>query len=185
MKLLSKLLSTLTLTLAAHVAMADAAPALDDANTFDQKNSRLPKENIIEVLREQGQFKTLLSALDLAKLTSTIETKDDLGFFAPTDDAFRKLPNDVFQRIIGDITALTNVLKYHVLGVQVTFNFVPWVCKVACDLGDYETLNGKKLSARYDGTSIFVNGDEAKVLDWDLRANNGRIYSIDSVLIPK
>ena len=148
-------------------------------------DSRLPRENIVEVLQNSGQFKTLLAAVDLAGLTSTLETTEGLGVFAPTDAAFEKLPNGVLQRLIGDIPTLTNILKYHVLGNAVTFVFVPWTCKGPCDLGSFDTLNGQKQSVRYDGTSLFVNDGEAKVLDWDIKAYNGKIYSIDSVLLPR
>lgn len=133
------------------------------------------RKNIIEVARDAGQFNTLLAAVEAAGLTETLATSENITVFAPTDAAFAALPDGTVDGLLRDIPTLTAVLTYHVVGAKVP-------ASVAITLPKADTLNGKEISLRFDGTDLFVN--QAKVIMKDIEASNGLIHVIDSVLLP-
>jgi transforming growth factor-beta-induced protein len=132
-------------------------------------------KNIVEVAQESGNFKTLLQAATAAGLAETLATTDNLTVFAPTDEAFAKIPPATLEALLRDIPALRDVLTYHVVGAKVP-------ASVAVTLTEATMLNGKKVTVRFDGHDLFIN--KSKVIVKDIQAKNGIIHVIDTVLMP-
>ena len=169
MKSVSKIIASITLTMfAASCGMAksenEAAP-----------NASVAEKNIVEIAQEAGNFKTLLQAATVAGLADTLATTDNITVFAPTDEAFAKIPPATLDALLKDIPSLRDVLTYHVVGAQVP------AC-VAVTLTEATMLDGKKVTVRFDGQDLFIN--DAKVIAKDIQAKNGIIHVIDTVLLP-
>lgn len=132
--------------------------------------------NIVDTLVERGEFSTLLSLLDLTGLTPALEGRELRTLFAPTDDAFDKLPDETVQFLIENPDVLTNILLYHVTdGRETSLRLV--------SRSITGTLLEQPVIVAYEGASdVVVN--RSKVLDANISASNGIIHSIDTVLIP-
>ncbi|KAK3102540.1 hypothetical protein FSP39_012058 [Pinctada imbricata] len=118
---------------------------------------------------------TLVKFLDVAELTGALSKPGTFTLFAPTDEAFKNLPPGLAKYLENNITALADVLKYHVLSVSV----------FSKDITNEElapTLEGKSIRANKYGEVITIDG--AKVTKPDLRASNGVLHVIDKVLLP-
>jgi uncharacterized surface protein with fasciclin (FAS1) repeats len=131
---------------------------------------------IVETAQAAGSFSTLLTALDVAGLTSALETDGPFTVFAPTDDAFAAIDGEVLNDLLADNELLTAVLTYHV--VPGAFGSTD-----VAGLSSAPTLNGKDVALSFDGTSVMV--DEATVIAADVEASNGIIHVIDQVLLPE
>lgn len=132
--------------------------------------------SVIGAARENGNFNTLLAAIDAAGLTETLMAQDaPVTLFAPTDDAFAKIPQETLDGLLADKEALTKLLTYHV---------VPGVVK-SSDLSDgltQTTVEGEDITIGVSGSTVTVN--DAKVTTPDIEASNGVIHAIDTVLMP-
>ncbi len=138
----------------------------------------LPPESqgsIVDIAVADGRFTTLAAALEAAGLVETLSNEGLFTVFAPTDDAFAKLPEGTIEALLEDIPALTNILLYHVVSGKVTAEEV-----VA--LEEAETLLGENISIRVEDGNVFIN--DAMVIITDIMADNGVIHVIDSVLLP-
>lgn len=135
----------------------------------------LPKPNIVEAASADGRFKTLLAAAEAAGLVETLESKGPFTVFAPTDDAFAKLPAGTVEALLKDIPTLKSILLYHV---------VPGAVKAedVVKLTSADTAAEKPVSIKVDGGSVFIN--ESKVVITDIMTSNGVIHVIDAVLLP-
>ena len=132
---------------------------------------------LIDVAIADGHFKTLAKALTAAGLIDTLQGAGPFTVFAPTDDAFAKLPAGTLDGLLKDIPKLTAILKYHVLAGKV----------VAADVVKLEgktatTLNGAALKVSTTG-GVKLNG-VVNVTKTDIAASNGVIHVIDTVLLP-
>ena len=130
---------------------------------------------IEEVAAADGRFGTLVAALQAADLVETLQGEGPFTVFAPTDDAFAKLPAGTVESLLADVPALTGVLLYHVVPGRVTAADVVTLDSAA-------TVQGAEVSIRVDGDAVMVNG--AQVIVTDVEASNGVIHVIDSVLLP-
>jgi len=131
-------------------------------------------KDIIETAVAAGSFKTLATALTAAGLVDTLKGKGPFTVFAPTDEAFAKIPKADLDALLKDKAKLTSVLTYHVVAGKV----------MAADIkpGKIKTLQGSELTV---STSSGVTVDNAKVTKADIFADNGVIHVIDTVLMPK
>jgi uncharacterized surface protein with fasciclin (FAS1) repeats len=131
-------------------------------------------KDIVETAVAAGQFKTLATALQTAGLVDTLKGKGPFTVFAPTDEAFAKVPKDQLDALLKDKAKLTAVLTYHVVPGKV----------MAADVkaGKVKTVQGSELTI---ATAGGVTVDNAKVIKTDITASNGVIHVIDSVVIPK
>jgi len=122
-----------------------------------------------------GNFTTFVSAVKTAGLTGTLTGKGPFTVFAPTDEAFEKLPKGALDTLIKDTAKLKAVLSYHVVKGHV----------VAQDMksGEVMTLQGSPLIASVSSSGVEVNGVRLKQAD--LVAINGVIHTIDAVIMPK
>lgn len=131
-------------------------------------------KDIVDTAVSAGNFKTLATALQAAGLVDTLKGPGPFTVFAPTDEAFAKVPKADLDALLKDKAKLTAVLTYHVLPAKV----------MAADVkpGAVKTVNGQSLTI---ATAGGVKVDSAKVTATDIVASNGVIHVIDSVVMPK
>lgn len=135
--------------------------------------------NIAAVAMMNPMFNTLSALVTQAGLGSALkDPKANLTVFAPTDEAFAKLPQATVNALLRDRKKLQAVLLYHVLGTKVTSQDVAGMG----GMGTPKTLNGATVNVTTIGDSIYVN--EAKVIQADVPTTNGVIHVIDRVLLP-
>ncbi|ADI15805.1 fasciclin domain-containing protein [Truepera radiovictrix] len=130
--------------------------------------------NLVEVAVNAGNFQTLVKAVQAAGLEETLAGSGPLTVFAPTDEAFAKLPEGTVEGLLSDKEQLTKVLTYHVVSGKVT-------AADAQTLSSAKTVEGGELSI---DTSDGVRVGGARVIQADIEADNGVIHVIDSVLLP-
>jgi uncharacterized surface protein with fasciclin (FAS1) repeats len=131
--------------------------------------------DIVEVASSAGSFQTLLQAAQAAGLVETLKGEGPFTVFAPTDDAFGKLPEGTVESLLQDREKLRAVLTYHVVAGEVTSGQV-------VELDEAETVNGKKVKIDTRDGNVRIN--DARVVQADVQASNGVIHVIDSVLLP-
>ncbi len=132
-------------------------------------------KNIVETAMAAGSFKTLLKAAEAAGLVDTLKSKGPFTVFAPTDEAFAKLPKGTVESLLKDKAKLTAILTYHVVPGKV-------MSKDVMKLKTAKTVQGQEI--RID-TKAGVKVDNAKVVKADIEASNGVIHIIDAVILPK
>jgi|JI10StandDraft_1071094.scaffolds.fasta_scaffold06128_7 uncharacterized surface protein with fasciclin (FAS1) repeats len=132
-------------------------------------------KGILDVAAEAGTFKTLAAAVEAAGLVETLRGPGPFTVFAPTDDAFAKIPKADLDALLADKAKLTAVLTYHVVPGKV-------MAKDVAGLKSAKTVNGAELTI---DTSNGVKIDGATVVKADIEAANGVIHVIDTVVIPK
>lgn len=170
----------------ASVAIATASllvgfPSLADhhsAPTAPKKTSAVKAGNIVQVAVSNGSFKTLVAAVKAAGLVETLSGKGPFTVFAPTDAAFAKLPEGTIAELLKpeNKATLVKILTYHV---------------VAGKVGAKDIKSGSVLAKTVEGNSIKVTKnskgvviDNSKVVAADVKASNGVIHVIDTVLMP-
>lgn len=131
-------------------------------------------KDIVDTAVSAGNFKTLVAALKAADLVSTLKGKGPFTVFAPTDDAFAKIPKADLDALLKDKAKLKAVLTYHVVSGKV----------MSADLkpGNVRTVQGSDVMVSTMGGAK-VN--DAKVVTADVAADNGVIHAIDTVLMPR
>ena len=156
------------LTLASLVAGVAATPSVAEA--------QMAEKDIVTVAVEAGSFTTLATALEAAGLIETLQGEGPFTVFAPTDEAFAKLPAGTVEALLQDKEALTRILTYHVVPGAVTSNEV-------VGLTEATTVAGLTAPITVKNGEVWVGG--AKVTTVDIRASNGVIHVIDSVILPQ
>ena len=131
-------------------------------------------KDIVDTAVAAGNFKTLATALDAAGLIGTLKGKGPFTVFAPTDEAFAKIPKAQLDALLADKAKLTAVLTYHVVAGKVMAKDVK--------AGKVKSVQGSELTIATAG-GVMVDG--AKVTATDIVADNGVIHVIDSVVLPK
>lgn len=131
-------------------------------------------KDIVDTAVAAGNFKTLVVALKTADLVNTLKGKGPYTVFAPTDEAFAKIPKADLDALLANKEKLSAVLTYHVVPGKVMAKDVK--------AGDVVTVNGKTIKIT---TSNGVVVNMSKVTATDIDASNGVIHVIDSVLMPK
>jgi uncharacterized surface protein with fasciclin (FAS1) repeats len=131
-------------------------------------------KDILDTAVGAGSFKTLATALGAAGLVDTLKGKGPFTVFAPTDEAFAKIPKADLDALLKDKAKLTAVLTYHVVAGKV----------MAADVkaGKVKTVQGSEITI---STSSGVTVNNAKVIKTDIVADNGVIHVIDTVIMPK
>lgn len=131
-------------------------------------------KDIVDTAVGAGTFKTLAAALTAAGLIDTLKGPGPFTVFAPTDEAFTKIPKAQLDALLADKAKLTAVLTYHVVAGKVMAKDVK--------AGKVKTVQGSELIVATAG-GVMVDG--AKVTATDIVADNGVIHVIDSVVLPK
>ncbi len=132
-------------------------------------------QDIVDIAVSDGRFTTLVAALDAAGLVETLQGEGPFTVFAPTDDAFAKLPEGTVEALLADTEALTNILLYHVVSGEV-------MAADVVNLTSAETINGTDVQIMVKDGNVFLN--DAQVIITDIEASNGVIHVIDTVLLP-
>jgi uncharacterized surface protein with fasciclin (FAS1) repeats len=136
-----------------------------------------PGKDIVATAVEAGSFKTLAAALGAADLVGALQGEGPFTVFAPTDEAFAKLPKGTVENLLEpeNRALLVNVLTYHAVPGKVTADKV-------VSLTSADALNGQRLPIRVEEGRVTVAG--AQVVRTDVLASNGVIHVIDSVMMP-
>ncbi|MEH1825779.1 MAG: fasciclin domain-containing protein [Nostoc sp.] len=130
--------------------------------------------NIIDTATNNGSFNTLVAAIQAAGLVDTLNGNGPFTVFAPTDEAFNKLPAGTVDALLKDIPKLKKILTYHVVSGKV----------LAADVAKLKTAKTVEGSDVKIDASNGVKINDAKVATADVAADNGVIHVIDTVLIP-
>jgi uncharacterized surface protein with fasciclin (FAS1) repeats len=134
-------------------------------------------QNIIDTAVVAGSFKTLAAALTAAGLVDTLKSAGPFTVFAPTDDAFAKLPEGTVEKLLKDVPKLKAILTYHVLSGQVMAADV-----MKMDGKTAKTVNGADLKITTQ-SGVNLNGS-VHVTKTDIDCSNGVIHVVDAVLMP-
>lgn len=134
--------------------------------------------DIVDTAVAAGSFKTLAAALQAAGLVETLKGKGPFTVFAPTDEAFAKLPAGTIEELLKPESKdkLIAILTYHVVGGKV-------MAKDVTSLKEATTVNGQSLAITIKDGGVLVN--QARVIKTDIEATNGVIHVIDTVVLPK
>jgi uncharacterized surface protein with fasciclin (FAS1) repeats len=140
-------------------------------------NARAANMDIVDTAVEAGQFTTLAAALEAAGLVETLKGDGPFTVFAPTDEAFAKLPDGTVETLLlpENRDQLTAILTYHVVPGSV-------MAADVVTLDEAETVNGEMVNISTSGDTVMVN--DATVISADIQASNGVIHVIDSVILP-
>lgn len=134
--------------------------------------------DIVDTAVGAGNFKTLVAAVKAAGLVDTLKSKGPFTVFAPTDDAFARIPADVLQDLLKpeNKDKLTSILTYHVVSGKVP-------ARTAFGLNEAATVNGQKIAIRRNSGRLVIN--DSLVTVTDIECSNGVIHVIDKVLMPE
>jgi uncharacterized surface protein with fasciclin (FAS1) repeats len=152
-----------------------ATAALADDHGKDKGYGMKEEKNIVETAIAAGQFNTLVTAVQEAGLVETLSGEGPFTVFAPTDEAFAKIPEADLNALLADKEALTNVLTYHVVAGKVKAADV-------VNLTEAETVQGSTIDIQVDGDTVMI--DNARVIQTDIKTSNGIIHVIDTVITP-
>ena len=136
------------------------------------------KKDIVDTAVAAGDFKTLAAALQAAGLVETLKGAGPFTVFAPTDEAFAKLPAGTVEDLLKpeNKEKLVSILTYHVVAGDV-------MAKDVVKLSEAKTVNGKEVKIKVQGGKVMLDG--ATVTKTDIQCSNGVIHVIDSVLLPQ
>ena len=131
-------------------------------------------KNIVETAIDAGSFKTLVAAVEAAGLVDTLISDGPFTVFAPTDEAFAKLPKGTVESLLKDKAKLTSILTYHVVSGKV-------MSKDVMNLKKATTVQGQDINI---DTESGVKVNNANVVKADIETSNGVIHVIDTVILP-
>jgi len=140
-----------------------------------RNSNTAPTKNIVDTMIAAGHFTTFASALNAAGLTDELAAKGPFTVFAPTDEAFKKLPPGGYDSLLKDVGKLKAILNYHVVSGYFTARDVK--------SGEVMTLQGSPLTTAVSSWDVRVNG--ARVTKADIVTTNGIVHAIDAVILPK
>ena len=177
-----KKLSVLAVLLALVLVIGACAPLATPAPTAEPTQAPVVEptpepqpQTIVDIAVADGRFSTLVTALQAAGLVDTLKGDGPFTVFAPTDEAFAKLPAGTVEALLADIPALTDILLYHVANGKA-------LAADVVGLSTVDTLNGIPVKVTVTDGKVFLN--ESQVVITDIAEDNGVIHVIDSVLLP-
>ena len=144
----------------------------------DNGSVQMYKKDIVDTAVSAGDFNTLVTAIKAAGLVETLKGKGPFTVFAPTDDAFAKLPEGTVENLLKpqNKEKLASILTYHVVTGKV-------MAADVVKLSHAKTVNGQSLSIKTYGSTVKV--DSANVTKTDIKCSNGVIHVIDAVVLPR
>ncbi|MFI6701507.1 fasciclin domain-containing protein [Streptomyces sp. NPDC050509] len=142
------------------------------AGSFDG----MSKDPVATAASNNPDLSTLVTAVKKAGLVDTLNSAKDITVFAPTNEAFAKIPKADLDKVLADKATLTKILTYHVVGEKLP--------PKALESGTFPTLEKSTLTTAGSGESYTVN-DSAKVVCGNVPTNNATVYIVDTVLMPK
>ncbi len=176
----------LSVLLVLTFVVAACAPAPTPAPTAMPEPTKMPEptampepvlKDIVDTAVADGRFTTLVAAVTAAELVDTLKGEGPFTVFAPTDDAFAKLPAGTVEELVKpeNKQKLTDILLYHVVSGKV-------MAADVVGLTSATTVLGKDVAVKVDMGNVYVN--DAKVIITDIETSNGVIHVIDTVLLP-
>jgi uncharacterized surface protein with fasciclin (FAS1) repeats len=160
------------------MSYAAAALAMFAATSVVRADKPTETQTIVEVAAGNESFKTLVAAVTAADLAGVLSGEGPFTVFAPTDDAFKKLPEGTVASLLepANLEKLKGILTYHVVEGKVT-------AKDVTGLKEAKTVQGTTIDIKVEGGTVMI--DNAKVVTADIICKNGVIHVIDSVLLPE
>lgn len=176
----------LSVLLVLTFVVAACAPAPTPAPTAMPEPTKMPEptampepvlKDIVDTAVADGRFTTLVAAVTAAELVDTLKGEGPFTVFAPTDDAFAKLPAGTVEELVKpeNKQKLTDILLYHVVSGKV-------MAADVVGLTSATTVLGKDVAVKVDMGNVYIN--DAKVIITDIETSNGVIHVIDTVLLP-
>lgn len=144
----------------------------EGAGSFDG----MAKDPVATAASNNPALSTLVTAVKQAGLVDTLNNAKDITVFAPTNDAFAKIPKADLDKVLADKATLTKILTYHVVGQKLE--------PEQLENGSFETLQKGMVATKGSGESYKVN-DTASVVCGNVKTANANVYIIDTVLMPK
>ncbi|MFF2200878.1 fasciclin domain-containing protein [Streptomyces sp. NPDC058145] len=141
------------------------------AGSFDG----MAKDPVATAASNNPALSTLVSAVKKAGLVDTLNNAQNITVFAPTNDAFKKIPKATLDKVLADKAQLTKILTYHVVGQK--------LAPKDLENGSFPTLEKSKLTTSGSGESYTVN-DSSKVVCGNVKTANANVYIVDTVLMP-
>ena len=156
----------------------EAANTQDSTTTAmtETETDTMNDKNIVVVAKEAGSFTTLLVAAEAAGLVETLTGAGPYTVFAPTDEAFAKLPAGTVESLLKDKEKLAKILTYHVVAGKVMASDVAGMTSAT-------TVEGSDIAIKTENGTVMIN--DATVVTADIEASNGVIHVIDTVLMPQ
>ncbi len=147
-------------------------------------------ETVVDIALNSEVHKTLVSALQAADLVEALQANGPFTVFAPTDNAFAKVPKKALTDLLKESnkSQLQKVLTYHVVPARVDASTLLSAIKAGGGMYEIKTLSGDKLTAKIqNGEPVLIdeNNGVSIIRTTDLKANNGIIHVIDGVVLPK
>jgi len=167
-----------TAMMPAPTTMAEPTAMMPAPTTMAEPTTATMGNTVADVAMADTQFSTLVELIVAADLPAVLNGPGPLTVFAPTNEAFAKLPATTLDALMADKAMLKAVLTYHVLPGKVTAADITGMG----GMGQPETVNGAKVNVTTIDGAVYVN--DAKVITADVPADNGVIHIIDTVLIP-
>lgn len=146
-----------------------------DAHGDKKHEMHHAKMDIVDTAVKAGQFKTLAAALTAADLVKVLKGEGPFTVFAPTDEAFAKLPKGTVEALLKDKKKLTEILLYHVVKGKVP-------AEAVVKMKSAKTVAGSDVSIKVKDGMVYLNN--AKVVKTDIMTSNGIIHVIDTVIMP-
>ncbi|WP_395575677.1 fasciclin domain-containing protein [Streptomyces sp. BK79] len=144
----------------------------EGAGSFDG----MAKDPVATAASNNPALSTLVTAVKKADLVDTLNNAENITVFAPTNDAFAKIPEADLNKVLNDKEQLTKILTYHVVGQKLT--------PQQLEDGSFETLQKGMISTKGSGEDYTVN-DTSKVVCGNVKTANANVYIVDTVLMPK
>ncbi|MGW4290341.1 fasciclin domain-containing protein [Streptomyces sp. NPDC004673] len=144
----------------------------DGAGSFDG----MAKDPVATAASNNPALSTLVTAVKKAGLVDTLNNAQNITVFAPTNDAFNKIPKATLDKVLADKAQLTKILTYHVVGQK--------LAPKDLEKGSFDTLEKSKVMTSGMGESYTVNGS-SKVVCGNVKTANANVYIVDTVLMPK
>ncbi|MEU3610386.1 fasciclin domain-containing protein [Streptomyces sp. NPDC035033] len=136
----------------------------------------MAKDPVATAASNNPALSTLVAAVQKAGLVDTLNNAEDITVFAPTNDAFAKIPKADLDKVLADKAALTEILTYHVVGQKLT--------PEQLENGSFATLQKGTLTTKGSGEDYTVN-DASRVVCGNVKTANADVYIVDTVLMPK
>jgi len=184
MKLQSIFTALLFLVLSVQITAQPMA-----SNSAHIEEAKAPGD-IVAVAAANEDFSTLVAAVKAADLVATLQSEGPFTVFAPTNEAFNKLPDGTVAGLLepNSKAQLQNILTYHVVAGKLKAKDVVAAIKAGKGSAKVETVSGGTLTAMMKGGKVWLkdeNGGMSEVISTDVKASNGVIHVIDSVVLPK
>ena len=157
-------------------AMSTSSKMMCGCDMSEKSMAMHHKMNVLRMAEHAGTFNTLVKAVKAAGLEETLTGEGPYTIFAPTDEAFAKLPEGTLEKLMNDKDKLRSVLTYHVHAGKV-------MAKDVAKRSSLETVNGQKARVMVESHGVMI--DRSSVTASDIKASNGVIHVIHTVMIPE